>query len=121
MQETKDGYTCVVGFGKDGQEILTTCTDAFPIKKYVSLNNPQPTGDYWKVLEWITKYQRTPSILAKFPIQRRNFIKAAASALETGGFYMELVSQTARKFRDDNNLRMQRGKVYVFVSKDILP
>lgn len=81
------------------------------------LPNPVPTGDHEKLILWIELFiKRGPIALSGFTQHRRDFIKSATKLLQEGkGFYVELVSQAARKYRDDNNLRMQRGKVFLLV------
>lgn len=122
MREERKGIRCDMGFGKDAASIISLSKEddsenALPNILYVGLANPMPTGDHWKAIEWVTNFRRHgASTLTKVPNSRRDFIKAAAAALSKGGFYMEITSMAARKFRDDNDLRMQRGKVYVFVS-----
>ena len=120
MRETRNNITCDIGFGKSAQHIMEICIPKgmLPNMDYIGLPNPLPTGDHWKVIEWLNDFKkRGPSMLTKIPNSRRDFIKKATAQLAAGkGFHMEIVSMVARKFRDDNNLRMQRGKVYVFVT-----
>lgn len=120
MREIKDGMQCDLGFGSSAADIIAACRSrgSLPNIKFIGLNNPTPTGDHWHVIEWVTNFRkRGQSYLEKVPHKRRDFVKKAAAALDSGaGFSMEIVSMAARKFRDNNNLRMQRGKVYAFIS-----
>ncbi len=124
MREDKNGIRCDMGFGKNITEVLEFCKGkkSIPDVKFVHLNNPMPTGDHWKVLEWILEFKKKgPSTLSRTPPLRRDFIKRAAEAFDHGGFSIEIASMAARKFRDSNDLRMQRGKVFVFFSPSNLP
>ena len=119
MREDRHGVRCDMGFGKNAAEVLAICQQrgSLPPCKFVAANNPMPTGDHWKVIEWVMDFRkRGQSFLTSIPASRRPFVKAASAALSDGGFYMEIASLAAREFRDKNGLRMQRGKVYVFVS-----
>jgi hypothetical protein len=117
MKEIRKNIRCDLGFGKSAEEILEKCQVSLPSIKFTGLPNPLPTGDHWCVIKWVIDFKRHgPSTFMRMPSARQEFIKKAANALETGGFFIEIVSSKARKFRDDNNLRMQRGKVYAFIS-----
>ena len=100
-------------FGKERPDDISL--GQFTAAKY--LPNPVPTGDHEKLITWIEAFlKKGPIALSGFTQHRRDFIKSAAGLLHEGkGFYVELVSQAARKYRDDNNLRMQRGKVFLLV------
>jgi hypothetical protein len=117
MREDRDGIRCDMCFGKSASEVLATQRDSLPAVPFVGVNNPMPTGDHWRTIAWLNDYRkRGQQALVRMPPARRDFMKRAAIALQTGGFHMEIASIAARKFRDDNDLRMQRGKVFVFVS-----
>lgn len=119
MQEIRENIRCTLVFAQD----LIAAVDALKQANLIAqnstvakLNNPLPTGDHWKVIEWVTDYKkRGDSVLSKIPLQRRDFIKKAVAALDADGFCIEIVSKAARKFRDENQLRMQRGKVFAFI------
>lgn len=100
-------------FGKERPDDASL--GAFKTAKH--LPNPSPTGDHQKLIAWIESYMKKgPIAIAGFAQPRRDFIKNASKLLNDGhGFYVELVSQAARKYRDDNNLRMQRGRVFLLV------
>lgn len=128
MREDKGNVRCDMGFGKNIGEVTSYCVEkgSIPNVNYTHLSNPMPTGDHWKVLQWVLDFKKKgQSVFVRVPPLRREFIKRAAAALDAGGFSMEITSIAARKFRDDNDLRMQRGKVFVFFSnnssKTILP
>ena len=128
MREDRGNVRCDMGFGKTAGEVTSYCHSrgSIPDVKFTHLNNPMPTGDHWKVLEWVLEFKKKgPSTLTRVPPLRRDFIKRAATALDDGGFSIEIGSMAARKFRDLNDLRMQRGKVFVFFSlnkkQEILP
>lgn len=120
MREEKGDVRCDMLFGKTMAEAFNDGIQRGAIaqdKKLVSVNNPMPTGDHWRVIGWVTDYLKSGDrSLGRMPPMRRSFIKKAADAMVTGGFCMEISSMAARKFRDDNGLRMQRGKVFIFVS-----
>ena len=100
-------------FGKDAK---IACGEMY--NNVEVLNNPLPTGDHWKVIQWVNDYERDKSFIMKLPIMRADFIKRAANALETKGLFCMMVSnQFARKFRDDNGLRGARGHVFIIVEK----
>lgn len=122
MEEVRDGIRCVFAFGKDAASSVSSATSRGEIDgsiAYIRLSNPLPTGDHWKVIGWATTYlKRGESSLARVPNLRRDFIKRAAAELKEGrGFCMDLGSMAARKFRDENDLRMQRGKVFLLIEK----
>lgn len=124
MREERDGFVCVLAFGPSAQEVVSTCKQrgSLPDVPFVGLGNPLPTGDHWRVIEWLSEHIRCKGVTpARMPLVRRTFLRAAADALARGGFYMELKSQAARKLRDDNGLRMQRGRVYAFVTRASKP
>ncbi len=124
MREDKNGIRCDMGFGKNIAEVAEFCRGkkSIPDVKFVHLNNPMPTGDHWKVLEWVLEFKKKgSSTLTRVPPMRRDFIKRAAESLDSGGFSIEIASMAARRFRDSNDLRMQRGKVFVFFSSSNLP
>lgn len=120
MKEIRDGVQCVFAFGKDAataQQAAVSDGSLEPTRTYTRLNNPLPTGDHWKVIGWAIEHARKGDIvLARVPMPRRDFIKRASAALNAG-FCLELGSMAARQFRDQNDLRMQRGKVYIFINR----
>lgn len=119
MQEIRENIRCTLVFAQDSLAAINALKEANIVTAgsiVAKLNNPLPTGDHWKVIEWVTDYKkRGDSALSKMPFSRREFIKKAALALDTEGFCIEIVSKAARKFRDENDLRMQRGKVFAFI------
>jgi hypothetical protein len=109
MRETKGNVDCVFVFAKNPQEAISTAG-----RSIKALPNPLPTGDYWRVIEWVTDFIKLgPHTLTKQSPHRRSFIRAAAENFLAGrGICIEIASMKAREFRDSHGLRMQRGKVY---------
>lgn len=118
MREEKGNVRCDYGFGKDPNDVITLGIESgvLPAVQFTHVCNPLPTGNHWKVIDWVTAYRkRGESYLQKMPHLRREFIKKAAAALSTGGFYMSISSAASKEFKAKNDLKMQRGKVYIFV------
>lgn len=122
MLEERDGMQCNFAFGKDSLDAIKDAQGRCAVdatQTYRRLNNPLPTGDHWKLIGWVLEYiKKGQSSLMKISASRREFIKHAAEEVGSGrGFCLELGSMAARKFRDQSDLRMQRGKVFILVNK----
>lgn len=113
MMNKKDDIQVTPVFGKDASDACSKLHNNIEM-----LNNPLPTGDHWKVIDWVKNYERDNSFIAKLPVMRADFIKRAARALNSrGAFCMMVSNQFARKFRDDNGLRGERGRVFIIIEK----
>lgn len=119
-REEKEGLWCVLAFGSDWREALDAARGAGDLPEgmeFESLPNPLPTGDHWKPLLW-AKSARDKGVAttARLKGHKRDFARKAGEILkgEDRGFCMEIASVVARRFRDDNGLRMERGHVYLF-------
>ena len=118
MREDRKSVRCDMCFGQTTKDIYDICRqrDTLPEAEFIQLINPMPTGDHWRLIGWVMDFRKCAAMLVKFPANKRDFIKRAADALDQGGFSTEISSTAARKFRDDNGLRMCRGRVFIFVS-----
>ena len=121
-KEFRKGIWCAVSFGYDWNIAHDAAINDGKISKeiqFIEIYNPMPTGDHWKLIEWARNLRdRGSRSLLKIPIHKRDFVKRASKALDEGpfrGFCMEVKGAACRDYRDKNDLRMERGHVYVFV------
>lgn len=122
MIEERDGISCALVFGLNSTNALVDARNNGILsrkREYMLLTNPVPTGDHWKVVGWVTDFlARGDASLSQMPPLRRNFVRSAAAAFKAGhGIILMCGSKVARRFRDNNTLRMQRGKVYLFIHR----
>lgn len=122
MKEERKGTWCVISFGKDwsvAREAAVARVDVPDDIVFAYIYNPMPTGDHWKPITWARSFKdRGKSSLRRVPVHKRDFAKRAGAILDEGpgsGFCMEITGKACRKFRDDNELRNERGHVFVFV------
>lgn len=124
MKEMQGNVWCVMSFGKDWHAAHADAVARGEIPMDVTFegaSNPMPTGDHWKVIAWALQYiKQGKACLTKIPANKRGFAKQAGEILMKGsnvGFRMSVSSVAARKYRDDNDLRMARGTVFLFVGR----
>lgn len=124
MKETKGNCWCVMAFGRDRDEARASAVSSGLLPsdmEFKTLSNPLPTGDHWKPIKWAQSCKEKGKTGAiKLKGYKRDFAVAAGEALKTSGVCMEILSVAARKYRDENNLRMERGRVFIFFAENVL-
>lgn len=128
MREEQRGMWCVLAFGMDPASARQDAIERGCLPEDASgftVNNPVPTGDHWRTLGWVNDLLRSDErFLASLPQARRPFVRHAGGLLaQSPGccLCMVIASPAARRFRDENGLRSQRGRVYAFFGRRARP